>query len=142
MGHQMSPTFSEPTEQDYTLLAKRWVSIRSLAQEEYGIEIDQSPETLDVLQQILDNGLVNSEGVLAVGVVMGRVMARNIPGLDWWVVEDEFGRDLCLRYEATTLRVNPVSMIWKRVSRKEKLDVRGLFAATEAQIERLAGSTD
>jgi hypothetical protein len=93
-----------------------------------------------ILQCALDGDLVNGEGVMAVGVAMGRIMATNIAGLDWWVVEDEFGRDVCLRFRATTLRVNPVSMISKRVSRKERPDILRLFEETKAKIEELAKS--
>jgi hypothetical protein len=138
----MTPAFSVPTDADYTELAQSWMNVCALAKEEYDTDIDQSLDTLAVLQQILDNDLVNDDGVLAVGVAMGRVMAKNIPGLDWWVVVDEFGRDLCLRYRATTLRINPVSMISKRVSRKEIPNIAALFDATKAGVEKLAGRTD
>jgi hypothetical protein len=138
----MTPIFSEPTEDDLKLLAERWGAVQTLAEEELETEIDQSPATLDVLQQILDGELVNHDGLLAVGVALGRVMATNIPGLDWWAVVDEFGRDLCLRYEQTTLRVNPVTMISKRVSRNEKVDVMELFQSTKLEIERLGGIVD
>lgn len=138
----MSPIFSEPTEEDLKLLAERWGAVKTLAGEELETGIDQSPATLDVLQQILDGELVNHDGLLAVGVALGRVMEANIPGLSWWSVLDEFGKELCLRYEQTTLRVNPVTMISKRVSRNEKVDVMELFQSTKLEIERLGGVVD
>jgi hypothetical protein len=138
----MTPIFSEPTEDDLKLLAERWDAVQTLANEELETEIDQSPATLDVLQRILDGELVNHDGLLAVGVALGRVMASNIPGLNWCAVADEFGRELCLRYEQTTLHVNPVAMISKRVSRNEKVDVMELFQSTKLEIERLGGIVD
>ena len=59
------------------------MNIRALAREEYGVEIDQSLQTLDVLQRIMDGDLVNDNGVSAVAVVPGRIMVTNIAGLDW-----------------------------------------------------------
>jgi hypothetical protein len=69
-------------------------------------------------------------------------MATSIAGLDWWAVTDDFGRDLSLRFKATTLRVNPVSIVWKRFSRKDAINLRGLFDSTSAEISRLSSVAD
>lgn len=138
----MTPSFSPLDDSDYKMLATRWAAIVSLAREECGIEIDQSLASLDVLQRVLDDDLVNEEGLLALGVVLGRIMAKNIANLDWWVVEDEFGRDLCLRYMETTLQVNPITMIAKRAERGETVNVRQLFTAVSNQVDRIAKQYD
>ena len=134
--------FNEPTQDDYKLLAQRWVAVRDLARGEYRVALAQSLATIDVLQRMLDEDLVSGEGVLAIGVVLGRIMATSIAGLDWWAVTDDFGRDLSLRFKATTLRVNPVSIVWKRFSRKDAINLRGLFDSTSAEISRLSSVAD
>ena len=53
-------------------------------------------------------------------------------------MEDEYGRDLCLRYRQTTLRISPISMVCKRVSNRDALDFRQLFESTREAIEELA----
>ena len=110
----MHPEFSEPTEEDYRTLARNWQAVASLVREEYKTELDQSPASLDLLQRVRDDDLVGEEGYIALGVALGRIMAQNIPGLDWWTVVDEFGRSSCVRFQNTTLRLNPVSMVVKQ----------------------------
>jgi hypothetical protein len=138
----MPPTFTPPTEDDLRLLGERWAAIAKLADEEFDTELDQTLDSLDLLQQIIDRELVNHEGLLAAGVVLGRIMAVNIEGLDWWAVQDEFGRELCLRYEETTLLVHPISMIAKRISHNEKIDVMQLFLLTQQQVADIADKAD
>jgi Domain of unknown function (DUF3806) len=138
----MTPTFTPPTEDDLRLLGERWTAIASLVEEELDSELDQTLDAVDLLQQILDRELVNGEGLLAVGVALGRIMAVNIEGLDWWAVQDESGRELCLRYEETTLLVNPISMIAKRLGHNEKVDVMQLFLLTQQQVAEIADQAD
>jgi hypothetical protein len=138
----MRPKFSEPTEDDYRMLARNWQSIVSLVREEYKAELDQSPASLDLLQRVRDDDLVGEEGYVALGVALGRIMAKNIPGLDWWIVVDEFGRSSCVRFQNTTLRVNPVSMVVKRSASDARLSFRELFDATSRQIAELGARVD
>ncbi len=58
------------------------------------------------------------------------------------MAEDEHGRDPCLRYLETSLRVNPLTMISKRIERGEEVDVAWLFAETESSIARLRDEVD
>jgi uncharacterized protein DUF3806 len=128
----MTPTFSEPTEDDTKRLASQWLSVSRLVEEVCGRPLTQALEDLDSLQRVLDEDEVDSSVYArqCLGVALGRVMAVNIDGLDWWIVEDEYGRDPCLRYLKTTLQVNPLTMISKRLERAERVSVRGLFDST------------
>jgi hypothetical protein len=138
----MEPTFSEPTDQDLNLLQERWDAVQALAREELDVEIDDSVQAIDVLQQIIDNQLVGHDGLLAVGTAFGRLLMRNIPGLQWWSVTDEATRDLCLRYEETALRVSPVTMVSKPVSRNEPVNLLELYETVNAEVERVAKRVD
>jgi hypothetical protein len=138
----MAPTFTEPTEAELVLLAQRWEAVQALAREELDVEIDDSVQTIDVLQRIIDRDLVSHDGLLAVGTALGRVMLKTIPGLEWWSVSDEFGQELCLRYEETTLRVNPITMVAKRVARNEPVNLLELYENINAEVVRVAKLVD
>lgn len=64
-------------------------------------------------------------------------MATNIEGMDWWIVEDEYGRDPCLRYLETALHLNPLTMISKRIERGESVDIQRIFEKSKKSIADL-----
>lgn len=134
----MTPVFSPPTDEDFTRLASQWQSVVQLVKEDYGVPFDQSEPSLGLLQRILDDDLVgdNEYGLQCLGVAFGRIMAYNIPGLDWWIVEDEYGRDPCLRYKETTYQLNPITMISGRVLRGETVTVTDLYEAMKALVNK------
>ena len=132
----MEPRFSPPTLEDTKRLASQWLSASKLAEEEFSRPLDQSQADLATIQRLLDDDVVDrgKYSLQCLGVALGRVMIRNIQGLDWWMVEDEFGRDSCLRYLDTTIQVNPLTMISKRVERGETVDVANLFEQTKTSL--------
>jgi hypothetical protein len=140
----MTPTFSPPAPDDTKRLASQWLSVSRLAEEEFSRPLDQSLGDLEVIQKLLDDDVVDRStyALQCLGVALGRVMACNIDGLDWWMAEDEHGRDPCLRYLETSLRVNPLTMISKRIERGEAVDVAWLFAQTKSSVAQLKGELD
>jgi Domain of unknown function (DUF3806) len=137
----MPPTFSPPTEEDTKRLASQWMSVSRLVEEVCGRGLTQAVEDLDYLQRVLDEDEIDSSTYArqCLGVALGRVMTKNIDGLDWWIVQDEYGRDPCLRYRHTTLQINPLTMISKRLERGELVSVRELYRRT---IEAIASRKD
>lgn len=140
----MKPTFSVPDEADNLRLAKQWLAVVNLVKEDYGAQLDQSESALGLLQSILDDDLIgnNEYGLQCLGVALGRILATNVAGLDWWVVEDEFGRDLCLCYESSSFRCNPITMISKRVLRGEAVDVRRLYEQAVTMVREKGPAAD
>jgi hypothetical protein len=134
----MAPTFSPPLEDDTRRLASQWLSVSRLVEVVCGHALTQELTDLDDLQRLLEQDEVDSSTYArqCLGIALGRVMAKNINGLDWWIVEDEYGRDPCLRYEHTTLQINPLTMISKRLERGERVSVRELYELT---VEAIAG---
>jgi hypothetical protein len=134
-------TFTPPTEEDTRRLASQWLSVSRLSEQEFGRPLTQTLDDLGLIQRLLDEDVVDrgTYALQCLGVALGRVMAYNIVGLDWWICEDEYGRDPCLRYERTTLQLNPLTMISKRIERGENVEVRWLYEkAVEAIAERRA----
>ena len=93
----MIATFFEPSDEDYTSLAQRWLSISHLIKEDYGYELNQSMEDLAYLQKVIDDGSIevrNRYATECLGLAFGRIIANNEEGMDWWAVEDDYGRDI------------------------------------------------
>jgi hypothetical protein len=132
----MEPRFSPPNPEDTKRLACQWLSVSRLAEKELSRPLDQSLGDLAAIQRLLDEEVIDRDtyALQCLGVALGRVMIRNIQGLDWWMVEDEYGRDPCLRYLATTIQFNPLTMISKRVERGEDVDVKHLFEQSRVTI--------
>jgi hypothetical protein len=128
----MDAEFFEPSKDDCRTLAQRWVSVSGLVRADYGYVLDQSMTDLDYLQRVIDDGRIDVEDALTMdclGVAFARVMATNEEGMDWWVVVDDYGRDLVLRYRETSLQLDAMHMIGKQMADGGRVDVRALYAA-------------
>ncbi len=141
----MKTNFSEPTKDDYRDLAKRWVSISNLVKEEYGYEICQSLKDLEYIQKVIDDELIDFQNWYALeclGVVFGRVLANNNEDLDWWVVEDSYGRNLIIRYLDTSLQFGVMQMLGKRLSEGSKVDVMWFYNRILNELDELKDKVD
>ena len=70
------------------------------------------------------------------GIILGDVFVQDL-GMEWVMVEDEYGRDPAVRLPDTTILLYPMTMISKRIERGETVDVFDLYNGTAAQVERL-----
>ncbi len=64
----------------------------------------------------------------SLGIVLGDALTGSVDGLAWWEVTDEYGTDPTLRYKETTLQINALTMISKRVEDGEECDVAHMAA--------------
>ena len=136
--------FTPPTAEDYDRLARQWVAVSKLTEDEYGRALTQGLEDLDLVQRLLDDDVVDrgAYALQCLGVALGRVLATNVAGLDWWAAQDGTGRDLCLRWRETSLRINPITMISKRVERGERVDVADLYRRTADSVAEITAKGD
>jgi hypothetical protein len=58
----------------------------------------------------------------SLGVVFGDVLTSELP-LRWVMITDEFGTDPTLRFKNTSININALTMISKRVERDDPVDV-------------------
>ncbi|MDP6044064.1 MAG: DUF3806 domain-containing protein [Phycisphaerae bacterium] len=126
----MAPRFSPPSEADTDQLARQWLFVDGLVSKRYGASLDQSTNDLKLIQRLLNDKVLSRTQtweLQSLGVVLGRVLAHNTPGLDWWIIEDQYGRDPTIRYEKTTLCLNVLTMISKRVEDRHAVDVRHMY---------------
>jgi hypothetical protein len=75
------------------------------------------------------------------GIVLGDVFVQQL-GLEWRAVEDEFGRDPCIKFPGTTVVLFPLTMISKRIERGEQVDVFNLFNGIAGEVESLKNKAD
>ena len=100
---------------------------------------DTLDEKLRLLDAILQNKWIAPDETLklqCLGVTFGDALAQRL-GLTWVAVEDDFGRDAALTLDGTSIRVFPLTLISKRIERREEVDVYGLFEQVCSMIERL-----
>jgi hypothetical protein len=67
-------------------------------------------------------------------VAFGDVLTSELP-LRWMMVTDEYGTDPTLRFKNTTVQINALTMISKRVERDERVDVSELLRMTREQLQ-------
>jgi len=70
------------------------------------------------------------------GIVLGDVFVQEL-GMEWVMVEDQYGRDPAVRVPGTSIILYPLTMISKRVEQGEQVDVFALFNGVSAQIDQL-----
>jgi len=91
--------------------------------------LDGTLHDLSVLQKAVD-GLIaplsNTLAWQALGMAFGRVL-KNELNLEWVMVEDEYGRDPALRYPRSETLLFPLTMISKRIEKRQRPDVTRLF---------------
>jgi hypothetical protein len=142
MGDQV---ISAPGDADIKQIAEQAVRVGQLAIEHLGADMSGDQSDLDILQRLLDSGKIAADATFdlqCMGIVFGMRVCEASEGIDWAIVEDEYGRDPALRYLDTSLLVFPLTMISKRVEDGEKVDVRELFDGLLEQLEHLKGEVD
>ena len=140
----VDPVFAPVPQEMKTQLDKQRLFVSSLVANSFpGERLTGTTKDFQLVQRILDANLIpksHAWGLQALGVVFGDVLVVAIPGLAWYQVKDEYGTDPTLRYRATTIQINALTTLSKRVERNEKLNVEQLatqfsqFVATQAKL--------
>lgn len=136
----MDQKISAPTEDDLADLARRFLLVSQLAEKHVGKKLGKDDGDLELLQRILDArvlAVTDTFPLQCLGIVFGMLVIDAVDGLDWAVVEDEYGRDHAIRYHATSLLIFPMTMISKRVEAGDAVDVAELFEGVCTQIEAM-----
>ena len=129
-----------PTEKDIENIAMGVVHAGQVIEQALDEDLDGTRQDLALIQRVLDQGLVEPEATYtlqAFGLAFGRVFLNEFPDYDWWMVEDEHGRDPAIRYKETSLLVFPMTMISKRIEDGEPFDVAELFDGLAKQLAEL-----
>lgn len=122
--------FTDLTDDDVARLAEQCRVASGLAEEASGRVLDGSATDLDSIQSIVDAGLLNATQTYqlqCLGIAFGRVLAASIPELKWAIIDDEYGRDPTLRLAQTSIQINCLTMLSKRVEAGDTVDLHALF---------------
>jgi len=135
------PQFSELSDQDKSRLdAQRAVAAKAVRQR-YGISaLTQTAADLPALQHLLDDRAFNKSQTYelqSLGVAFGDVLSSELP-LRWVIVTGEYGTDPTLRFKSTTVQINALTMISKRIERDELVNLGQLLQTTRDQLRRLS----
>lgn len=136
----MAQVISVPDEEWTTYIAKMWLLGSQISRDIIGQEMDGSLDDLVRLQSVIDSGRLpveNTQELQSLGVVFGKVFVNETPNYDWWVIEDEYGKDACVRFKETSLLVFPQTMLSKRIEDGEVVNVSELFHGLRQYLERI-----
>jgi len=134
------PQFYDLSPQDASRLNQQRAVITTVARQRYGTKsLTATKADLPVLQRLLDDrvfGVSQTYQLQCLGVAFGDVLASELP-LHWVMVTDEFGTDPTLRFKKTSVNVNALTMISKRVERGEAVSLTALLSTTRQQLSNL-----
>lgn len=136
----MSQRIEPPDATDIDRIAKLFLHADELVKAVTGTRLTGHEIDLVHIQQVLDSGNVEPEATYslqALGIAFGKVFLENTPDYDWWMVEDEYGRDPAIRFKNTTLLSFPQTMISKRVEDGEAVDVAELYRNLRERLEEV-----
>ena len=111
----LSPDERKALEDGLSLAAK-------LVDAEPPLSADQVQDVCNVLQTKHSDF---AEGVIAVGLALGQLIVE-ISDYEWVRVIDEFGEETALSPPSVQFACHPISMIQKRISRNESVNIAHL----------------
>ena len=141
----MSQRIEAPNEVDIDRIARQLIHASDLVTSIAGESLNGQDRDLMLIQRVLDSGQLEREATYslqALGLAFGKVFVQNHADFDWWMVEDEYGRDPAIRYQQTTLLAFPMTMISKRIEDGESVDVRGLYVGLSQRLTELRRDGD
>ena len=127
------PKFLELRAQDADRLDHQRGIVAAAAKRRYGTAaLTRTKKDLPVLQRLLDDKAFKKSQTYelqCLGVTFGDVLVSEFP-LRWVMITDEYGTDPTLRFKNTSVNINALTMISKRVERDETVDVFRLLQET------------
>lgn len=140
MPNQPEQKITALTEVDQTRLRdQRAVVERYLGDQESKLKYKTAAGKLGTIRAILQGGVFKPNQTYelqSLGIVLGDASVQEL-GMEWVMVEDEFGRDPAVRMPGTSVILYPLTMISKRIERGEQVDVFELFNGVAAQVDEL-----
>lgn len=137
------PKFSELSHEDRTRLDQQRAIVAAAAKQRYGTSnLTKTAADLSVLQRLIDDKVfrkTQTYELQSLGIAFGDVLATELP-LRWVMVTDEYGTDPTLRFKATTVQINALTMISKRIEKDEKVNLSELLRITREQLASLSES--
>ena len=134
-----------PTQDDLQKIAMSLMHAQQTVADILHAELDGSKNDLDLIQRALESGVIDPEAeytIRALGLAFGKVFVNTESGYDWWMINDEYGRDPAVRYLQSSLTFHPQDMLLKRVEQGEQFDVAELYEGLRSQLQEIIDSSD
>lgn len=139
-GASRQPNFSDLSKDDAARLDRQRAVVLKAVNQRYGItSLTKTKADLPTLQHVLDDKVFGKNQIYelqCVGVAFGDVLASELP-LHWTMVTDEYGTDPTLRFKESTIQVNALTMISKRVEQGERVNVNQLLQQTATAVNQI-----
>jgi hypothetical protein len=133
------PFFSELSADDIARLDQQRSRVAAELNQKYGIpSLAESDLDLGSLQKLLDDDVFQSSQTYelqCLGVAFGDVLRRQLP-LHWVIITDEYGSDPTLRLGESSITINALTMISKRIEKGERVNLHQLLQQTRTAISR------
>jgi hypothetical protein len=136
----MPQIIEAPNENDVDRIARQLIHANQVIEQATRRLLSGELNDLELIQAVLDQKIVEPEATYslqALGIAFGKVFIENNALYDWWMVEDEYGRDPAIRYKETTLLVFPQTMISKRIEDGEEVEVETMYYGLCKQLDEL-----
>lgn len=144
-GSPSPSKFTELAKDDVARLERQRAVVAAAAKQRYGTPgLTKTKADVAVLQRLLNDrafAKTQTYELQCLGVVLGDVLASEFP-LRWVMVTDEFGTDPTLRFRDTTIQINALTMISKRVESDEAVEVSWFLDKTGERLKELEGKTE
>jgi len=137
------PKFSELSKDDATRLERQRAVVVAAAKRHSTASLTGTKSDLPLLRRLIDDKVLTKPQTYelqCLGVAFGDVLTSELP-LRWMMVTDEYGTDPTLRFKKTTVQINALTMISKRVERDEHVDVSELLRITREQLAQIGPAT-
>jgi hypothetical protein len=133
--------FSQLSPEDRTRLEQQRAVVAAAAKQRYGTPVlAGTVADLPVLQRLIDDkafSKTQTYELQSLGVAFGDALASELP-LRWVTVTDEYGTDPTLRFKDTTVQINALTMISKRIEKDEGVNLSELLRITREQLVHLS----
>jgi uncharacterized protein DUF3806 len=127
-----------PNSADTDRIATQLIHANELMNKATGLAPDGSLDDLELIQRTLPTISPNATySQQSLGLVFGRVFIRNNDNFDWWMVDDEWGRDPAIRYNQTSLLLFPLTMISKRLEEGKRVDMKSMYAGLLRKVQQV-----
>ncbi len=131
-------TIREMLEADEDELAHRLRELEKILRRHYGkgARLSGKRADLELLQRALDDkasDLSKPAVVQSLGLAFGNVLATEL-GLDWVIVEDDYGSDPALRHPETDALLHPLTMVSGRLEDSERVDLQELVRRYRSEV--------
>jgi len=135
--------FAELSYEDSARLEQQRRAVEGVVNERYGIPaLTKTRQDLPTLQRLLDDRVFSKTQTYelqCLGVAFGDVLASELP-LRWMMVTDAFGTDPTLRYKDSSIQINALTMISKRVEDDRETKLADLMEGIRYSLKQMVES--